>query len=339
MKKHLLLLLVIATMLACKTGKNNVERISLIPEILHEGLYTMLPGEMLLCDNYLVWQDGFATDTFMHVVDLRTNQEVGTMGKIGRGAEEFITPNLLGSFGKYIVVADDNLPKCALYSIDSLLEHKNPYIPKPNFPFRGISYATVVDSATIIAVLFDTSTPFRIVRNQQVVGEFGQFPIQDSISNRFNVLQGSVEYNHQRGIMLYAPNFFPYIALYKKNEENSYTLLKETNYPIHYTIEKKQAELLHEYNGSFRSPTFTKDYIVFLKQDEDNPLPKQKPTSGIRDLSGVPHTVYIFDYDLNLLKIADLNMPVLNITANPGNNTLYIIGLKDSYCIAKCEIK
>ena len=326
MKKHLLLLLVIATMLACKTGKNNVERISLIPEILHEGLYTMLPGEMLLCDNYLVWQDGFATDTFMHVVDLRTNQEVGTMGKIGRGTEEFITPNLLGSFGKYIVVADDNLPKCALYSIDSLLEHKNPYIPRPNFPFKGISYATVVDSATIIAVQFDTSTPFRIVRNQQVVGEFGQFPIQDSISNRFNVLQGVVIYNHQRDIMLYTTNRFPYMALYKKNEGNTYTLLKKTNQPIRYTIKEKQAELLHEYNESFRSPTFTKDYIVFRKQDEDNPLPKQKPTSGIRDLSGAPHTVYIFD-------------PVLRITANPKNNTLYIIGLKDSYCIAKCEIK
>ena len=129
------------------------------------------------------------------------------------------------------------------------------------------------------------------------------------------------------------------MALYKKNEGNSYTLLKKTNQPIRYTIKEKQAELLHEYNESFGTPTFTKDYIVFLKQDEDNPLPKQKPTSGIRDLSGVPHTVYIFDYDLNLLKIADLNMPVLNITANPENNTLYIIGLKDSYCIAKCEIK
>ena len=128
-------------------------------------------------------------------------------------------------------------------------------------------------------------------------------------------------------------------ALYKKNEGNSYTLLKKTNQPIRYTIKEKQAELLHEYNERFGTPTFTKDYIVFLKQDEDNPLPKQKPTSGIRDLSGVPHTVYIFDYDLNLLKIADLNMPVLNITANPENNTLYIIGLKDSYCIAKCEIK
>ena len=132
--RRISIFLFLIVLASCKSSHVDVERVSLTPQILHEGLYTMLPGAMLLCDNYLVWQDGFATDTFMHVVDLRTNQEVGTMGKIGRGAEEFITPNLLGSFGKYIVVADDNLPKCALYSIDSLLEHKNPYIRLPYKP-------------------------------------------------------------------------------------------------------------------------------------------------------------------------------------------------------------
>ncbi len=337
--RRISIFLFLIVLASCKSSHLDVERVSLNPQILHEGLYTMLPGAMLLCDNFLVWEDGFATDTFMHVVDLRTNQEVGTMGKIGRGAEEFITPNLLGSFGKYIVVADDNLPKCALYSIDSLLERKNPYIPRPNFPFKGISYATVVDPATIIVVQFDNSIPFRIIRNQQVVDEFGHFPIQDSISNRFDVLQGGVEYNHQRDIMLYTTNRFPYMALYKKNKGGSYTLLKESAYPIRYAIKNKRAQPIDEDEESFSTSVFTKDYIVSLKQDEDNPLPKQAPTSGIRDLSGVPHTVYIFDYNLNLLKIADLNMPVLNITANPENNTLYIIGLKDSYCIAKCEIE
>ena len=299
----------------------------------------MLPGAMLLCDNYLVWEDGFATDTFMHVIDLRTNQEIGKMGKIGRGAEEFITPNLIGNYGKYVVVADDNSPKYALYSIDSLLEYKNPYIAQPNLPFARTPYAAVVDSATIIAVQFDSPIPFRIVQNQQVVGNFGHFPIPDSITNRFDVLQGVVKYNTSRNIMLYATNRFPYIALYPKNDAYSYSLLKETAYPIRYSVKNKRAQPIDEDEASFSTFAFTKDYIVSLRQDEDNPLPKQKPTSGIRDLSGAPQTVYIFDYDLNLLKIADLNMPALNITANPENNTLYIIGLKDSYCIAKCEIE
>ena len=115
--------------------------------------------------------------------------------------------------------------------------------------------------------------------------------------------------------------------------------MKETAYPIRYSVKNKRAQPIDEDEASFSIFAFTKDYIVSLRQDEDNPLPKQKPTSGIRDLSGAPQTVYIFDYDLNLLKIADLNMPALNITANPENNTLYIIGLKDSYCIAKCEIE
>ncbi len=337
--KRISIFLFLIALASCKSSSLDVERISLKPQILHEGLYTMLPGAMLLCDNYLIWQDGFATDTFMHVVDLRNNQEVGKMGKIGRGAEEFITPNLIGNYGKYVVVADDNSPQYALYSIDSLLEHKNPYISKPNLPFKGTSFATVVDSSTIIAVQFDSPIPFRIVQNQQVVGNFGHFLIPDSITNRFDVLQGVVKYNTSRNIMLYATNRFPYIALYQKNDAYSYSLLKETAYPIRYSVKNKRAQPIDEDEASFSIFAFTKDYIVSLRQDEDNPLPKQKPTSGIRDLSGAPQTVYIFDYDLNLLKIADLNMPALNITANPENNTLYIIGLKDSYCIAKCEIE
>ena len=167
--KRISIFLFLIALASCKSSSLDVERISLKPQILHEGLYTMLPGAMLLCDNYLIWQDGFATDTFMHVVDLRNNQEVGKMGKIGRGAEEFITPNLIGNYGKYVVVADDNSPQYALYSIDSLLEHKNPYISKPNLPFKGTSFATVVDSSTIIAVQFDSPIPFRIKRTMPIL--------------------------------------------------------------------------------------------------------------------------------------------------------------------------
>ena len=337
--KRIPIFLFLIVLASCKSSHLDVERISLTLQILHEGLYTMLPGAMLLCDNYLVWEDGFATDTFMHVIDLRTNQEIGKMGKIGRGAEEFITPNLIGNYGKYVVVADDNSPKYALYSIDSLLEYKNPYIAQPNLPFARTPYAAVVDSATIIAVQFDSPIPFRIVQNQQVVGNFGHFPIPDSITNRFEILQGPVLYNPQRHLLFYSASFFPYMALYQEKSDNSYELIKETDYPIPYTVKEKRARLLDENTDGFRSPALTKDYIIFIKQDEDNPLPRQQPTSGIRDLSGVPHTVYIFDYDLNLLKIADLDMPVLRIAANSENNTLYIIGLKDSYCIAKCEME
>ena len=337
--RRISIFLFLIVLASCKSSHVDVERVSLTPQILHEGLYTMLPGTMLLCDHYLVWQDGFATDTFMHVFDLRTNQEVGTMGKIGRGAEEFVTPDIIGSFNKNIVVTDGNIFKCAFYSIDSLLAHKNPYIAQPDMDTR-LFFSTVVDSTKLIALRFDTEKPFQLrTYNHEVLSEFGKYPIPDSITNRFEILQGPVLYNSQRRLLLYSASFFPYVALYKEKSDNSYELLKETDYPIPYSVKEKRARILDENSNGFPSPAFTKDYIIFIKQDEDNPLPKQAPTSGIRDLSGVPHTVYIFDYNLKLQKIADLNMPVLRITANPENNTLYIIGLKDSYCIVKCKIE
>ena len=47
---------------ACSTKNVNIERISLSPQIINDSLFTMLPGKILLCDPYIIWQDGFATD-------------------------------------------------------------------------------------------------------------------------------------------------------------------------------------------------------------------------------------------------------------------------------------
>ena len=323
---------------ACNTPRKKVERICLSPEIVTDSLYTMLPGKVQLCESYLVWQDGFATDTFMHVVDLHKGEEIGKMGKIGRGSQEFVSPNLIGSADRHIVIFDDDLPKCAFYSIDSLLLGRNPYISQKNSPLKQVCDAAVIDSSTFVALQFAEPLPFRVVKDGQAISSFGNYPIRDSISNRYGTCQGSIAYHTEKGLLLYSANRFPYFALYRKNAGDLFSMVKESDYPIYYKVKEKEAQITDENAPAFRNPTFLRDYIVFRKQDEDNPLPKQKPTPGIRDLSMVPHTIYIFDYDLNLLKIADLNMPILTMTGNPQSNTLYFLGLKNSFCIAKCEM-
>ena len=147
---------------ACSTKNVNIERISLSPQIINDSLFTMLPGKILLCDPYIIWQDGFATDTFMYVIDLRTGKEVGKMGKIGRGPEEFISPNLIGCINKHIIILDDNLPKCAFYSIDSLLSSRNPYIPRTDFPVKQVCDAVVIDSSPPLPIYQIRPSGFKI---------------------------------------------------------------------------------------------------------------------------------------------------------------------------------
>lgn len=323
---------------SCQTNEKKIERISLQPVIINDSLVTMLPGGNVICSDYFVWQDGFATDTFMHIVELSTGKEIGKMGKIGRGAEEFLSPCLIGSIHNDVIVMDDNLPQLAQYSIDSLLAHKNPYCSRPSLPLKQPLFVSSMDSSAFLCLKSSGLQPIQIIRNNEIISRFGKFPLTDSISNPSDVFQGSVIYNKQKDLILYSTNRFPYAALYQRNSNQSFDLKKETNYPFYYTIENNKMKLSQDNQDGFRCPVFTKDYIIFKKQDEQNPLPKQRRTPGIRDVSNVPHTVYVFDYNLNLIKIADLNMPVLDIKSTVENNTLYIVGIKDSYCIAECDI-
>ncbi len=334
----LIFILIFLSVNSCKTKQSQVERISLFPTILNDSLFTMLPGGNVICKDYFVWQDGFAIDTFMHVVSLRSGEEAGKMGKIGRGAEEFVSPFLIGSIGNNVLVMDDNLSKMAQYAVDSLLSGKNPFHDRLPLPVKQPLYVSLMDSVTFVCLQASCSHPFQIIRNDKIVDQFGKLPLLDSISNPYDIFQGSIIYHQSKDVILYSTNRFPYIALYKRNTDGSFELKKENIYPFHYSIKNNKVKLSPENQDDFRGPTFTKDYIIFRKQDEQYPLPKQERTPGIRDLSKVPHTIYIFDYDLNLIKIADLNMAILNIKSTPESNTLYLIALKDSYCIAKCDI-
>ena len=40
-----------------------------------------------------------------------------------------------------------------------------------------------------------------------------------------------------------------------------------------------------------------------------------KQTGGIRDLSKVPNTIFVYDYNFNLKKIINMSMPILRIAA------------------------
>ena len=52
-----------------------------------------------------------------------------------------------------------------------------------------------------------------------------------------------------------------------------------------------------------------------------------KQTGGIRDLSKVPNTIFVYDYNFNLKKIINMSMPILRIAAKGDSNTLYAIGI------------
>lgn len=337
-KDTITIFIIAATLcLSCQDKTNQVERLNIKPEVITDSLFSRLPGKLIVCEPYLVWQSGFSTDTFLYVVDIKEKKEIGKMGIIGRGEKEFITPVLGQTIGKNILVYDDNVAKQALYSIDSLLQGKESFIRLPEMPVNGCTQLVQIDDSTFISLQPDQKKPFQMIRNNKSYSFFGELPIKEEIHNGYNVFQGTLIFDPYSQNLLFSARRFPYVALYQK-EGDSFKLKWEKKFPVRYSVKNQNLLLDKENKNGLSSVIMVKDYIITLERDEQTAPVVKKPTSGVRDLSQLPYTLFLYDYDFNLKKIINLNMPLLRIAGNSLSNTVYLIGLDESYSIMKCEV-
>ena len=76
--KFFLYLLCLLTLTACKSGTTKIERLILSPSSsIQDSLFTQIPGSLILCNNYLVWEDPFNPNYFLHVIDINAKKENG----------------------------------------------------------------------------------------------------------------------------------------------------------------------------------------------------------------------------------------------------------------------
>lgn len=320
---------------ACQSGKEKVEHISLQTRVLADSLYTKMPGGLFLCGPYLIWYDAFTQDTFLCVMDSVKGKMLGKMGKLGRGPEEFVSPSIGNAYGNKVVVYDQNLPKVAFYSADSLLMGRNPVqmLPDRGLAKNHCTYFAEIDSAVYAGVFPGDVQLLQVWTPDGRSFPFGKLPLLDSIANGYNVFQGMLQYNPEKKCLLYANYRFPYMALYQRQADDSFVLAKERTEKFAHTIKKQKLRLGKEVEG-FRV-CMTKNYIVVRTKESQGDT---KPTSGVLDMSRMPRKLYLYDYDLNLKKVLDLDMQVIYMAGTLASDKFYIVGIKDSYCIAECEI-
>ena len=258
------------------------------------------------------------------------------MGLIGRGPKEFITPLSISSIGNKIFTYDLNQNKQAYYSIDSMLANKDPFILLPPLPIEDCLDIVQIAEGEFISTHPQNEQLFQWIHQDSTVSFFGKSPIKEKLKDYYNSRQGTLFYNPYNQKLIYSARLFPYIALYEKEGNNFQLKWEKVSSKNFYEIKNGNIHFIEEAQVPHEI-ILTKDYIITLEKEENTPTPTKR-TAGIRDLSQVPNTIFVYDYDFNLKKIIDMGMPILRIETKGNSNTIYAVGIDLDFCIVTYEI-
>lgn len=325
--------LILLFLLGC-TGENRkgVEYVNATYRLLDDEIVTTMPGTLRISGDFLVWEDPFSRDYFVHVHEKNTGKTVGTMGKVGEGPQEFVTGGVNGaSIDNRLHALDINGKTEGFLSIDSLVQGKESFVPltdqekesRPAMPeFAKDLYISKTEDGA--------EHYFKAKLNGQDI-DFGNYPIPQARQH----IGGEMAYNQSRKVFAYTSYRFPYLALYK-NDGNSFSLAWEYKSDGNeYEVDNGQIIFDRKVGGIF-GVCMSKDYIIGLQRDRAKDATDES-TVG-RDASKCPHTVFLYDYDGNLVKIVDLGIPVMRIAAEEKNNTLYAIGVNPDFVLMKYDL-
>ena len=315
---------------SCSSNNAEVQRINSQSEVINEEIYTMMPGDLILVNNYLIWSDPFAREFFLHVHSASTGEELGVMGKVGEGPKEFVTPMINRScVDNKIFAMDANGNTVGYLSIDSLLSGKEPFCEVPEGE-KELKMEKIDNNLYIKTTDNGADSYFKTLINNKMA-YWGVYPIPEMK----NHVGSYMSYDPIEELLVFSSFQFPYLALYKK-ENSTFTLQWERKSDVkNYQIAEDRIIFDRKISG-IRDICMSKDYIITLERDrEKDPIDE---TTVRRDISKCPRTVFLYDYSGNLLKIVDLGMPTMRIAADRSSNVLYLIGGNPDYVLAKCEL-
>lgn len=332
MKRHYYWLIFLLLWGCTSEKKQSVEYVDATYKLLDDEIVTTMPGTLRIAGDFLVWDNPFARDYFVHVHEKVTGLKVGTMGKVGEGPREFVTGGINGTcIDNRFFAMDINGKTRGFLSIDSLVQGKEAFVPmtdlektsRPSMPeFAKNLYIGNTDDG-------DEHYFNAILHGQNIA--FGNYPIPQVKQH----IGGEMVYNKARGMLAYSSYRYPYLALYK-NDGNSFSLAWE------YKSDGSEYEVLNDQIifdrkvGGIFGLCMSKDYIIALQRNRAKDSTDES-TVG-RDASKCPHTVFLYDYDGNLVKIVDLGIPVMRIASEENNNTLYAIGVNPDFALVKYDL-
>lgn len=314
----------------CKTEDVQYEKVSY--EVLSDEIMTTMPGSLILTGNFLVWGDPFSRDYFVHVHDKMTGRKIGDMGKVGEGPREFITGVINQvAINNCFFAQDVNGNTKGFLSLDSLVMNKETFVAISDAEKSSRLSMSEFSKDVFIGLTDDGETDYFKADVEGRSFTFGVYPIPEMKQH----IGGLMTYDPKENLFLYSSSLFPYLALYQRNADTFELLWERKSDGSEYEISDNQIIFDRTVGGVFEA-CISKDYIITLERDRKRD-PIDETTVG-RDVSKCPHTVFLYDYNGNLIKIVDLGIPTMRIAANSESNALYAIGAAPDYVLVKYEL-
>lgn len=312
---------------SCSHEKNIKKRIDANPSLIYDSIESRMPGNLLITNDYLLWTDPLSADNYLHIIDLKTNREICSMIDIGEGPNEYIQPNIAYADDNKIIIHD--IKKAVYLSLDSVaIGNKTTEILNIN-DIQEVDRCIEIDYNKILTLNTHKEKPFQINNY-----EFGEYPFKD-VHNNYDVSQGNIAYKKDSGYLVYATMSYPYIALYKNNN-NEFELLWDKRGEMDYEIIKNNV-ILDKKRGGISEIALTKDYIVTLERDRE--VDKTDVSTVGRDFNKLAQTLFVYNYNSELIKIVNFNLPILRIAGNPKKNIIYAIIVDDDFKIVKYNLQ
>lgn len=334
MKKLVFFLAGAVSLFSCRSGNDSVERVSDIEyETVVDTIESQMPGSIFYQDGLAYWHDAFSSTSFVHVVNVSDGHELYGFGNVGNGPEEFTYPLLSLSPDGGFFLNDGNKPLELLYrpdrSTDSLHVSESAYDLVP----RTTRMLHLADDIRFYLCPGEEKMFLTVQKGKEY--HDGVCPISESISNKYDIFQGNVSYNAVNGKLVYSAMRLPYLAIYDWTA-SGWQLDKELKSSFDYTVSDGKMELSEKCSGAMEL-ALTKDYIVLLQRDtevEGEPSAPKYP----RDMSVLPHSLFVYDYKLGLKKIVNMPFAMLRLCGDEKSNNVYAIAANPDFSMIRIDL-
>ena len=324
-------------------GKTSVvERIVKKPQVLDADLLTSMPSDLFVFEKAIVWHSAIPDDD-THLVNRQTGDEVCVLKVQGEGPYEVATPDLQKSGNDSLVVYDLNSPRALHFSVSACLSGDTlpAEVTRQPEDLRGLTCLPIDAKHTLYATPAH-SHPFLLVRGEERT-PFGTFPLklEEEITNGGDVFQGTISYNPNNRKLVYSNAQMAYMALYDWNGRHFHLAKEMRLAEVDYEITNRELHLDKVKQKAPTALTITKDYIVCISRDKES-ADKKIDAANYRgrrqNFARTPQQLFVYNLDMELQKIINLQIPVFRIASDATSNTVYLIGVNPDFCLLSCNI-